>query len=158
MTHMLHVLHRVDRTLTCWMQRNATLLLRWSMGIVFIWFGALKLIPGLSPADGLIRETMAFLPLNYFIPFLALWEIVIGIGFIVGYGMRVTILLLFLQMAGTLSPLVLAPHLVWVQFPFVLTLEGQYIIKNVVLISAAVAVGAKLRADQKFDVWQSPDA
>jgi uncharacterized membrane protein YkgB len=60
-------------------------------------------------------------------------------------------------MAGTLSPLVLAPHLVWVQFPFVLTLEGQYIIKNVVLISAAVAVGAKIRADQKFDVWQSPD-
>lgn len=154
---MSQILHLVDRTLTDWMQRNATLLLRLSMGIVFIWFGALKLIPHMSPADGLIRETMAFLPLDYFIPFLAMWEIVIGIGFIVGYGMRVTILLLFLQMIGTLSPLILAPHLVWVSMPFVLTLEGQYIIKNVVLISAAVAVGAKMRADQKFDVWQGPD-
>jgi uncharacterized membrane protein YkgB len=138
------------------MQRNATLLLRWSMGIVFVWFGALKLIPGLSPADGLIRATMGFLPLEYFIPFLALWEIAIGVGFIVGYGMRVTILLLFLQMIGTLSPLVLAPHLVWTSFPMVLTLEGQYIIKNVVLISAAVAIGSKIRATQTFDVWQSP--
>jgi uncharacterized membrane protein YkgB len=153
---MTHILHRIDRTVTCWMQRNATVLLRWSMGLVFVWFGALKLIPGLSPADGLIRATMGFLPLEYFIPFLASWEIAIGVGFLVGYGMRVTILLLFLQMVGTLSPLILAPHLVWQQFPFVLTLEGQYIVKNVVLISAAVAIGSKIRADQQFDLWQSP--
>ncbi|MFN7471564.1 MAG: DoxX family membrane protein [Roseiflexaceae bacterium] len=95
---MVQTLARIDRTLTCWMQRNATTLLRWSMGIIFVWFGALKLVPGLSPADGLIRASMSFLPMEYFIPFLALWEITIGIGFIIGYGMRVTILLLFLQM------------------------------------------------------------
>ena len=154
---MTTILNRIDRTVTCWMQRNATLLLRWSMGIVFIWFGALKLIPGMSPADNLIRETMNFLPLDYFIPFLALWEIAIGVGFIIGYGMRVTLMLLFLQMIGTLSPLFLAPHLVWSHFPVVLTLEGQYIVKNLVLISAAVAVGSKIRAEQGFDVWQSPE-
>ena len=95
---MTTILNRIDRTVTCWMQRNATLLLRWSMGIIFIWFGALKLMPGMSPADNLIRETMSFLPLDYFIPFLALWEIAIGVGFIIGYGMRVTLMLLFLQM------------------------------------------------------------
>jgi uncharacterized membrane protein YkgB len=138
------------------MQRNATTLLRWSMGIIFIWFGALKFIPGLSPADGLIRESMSFLPIAYFMPFLALWEIAIGIGFLLGRGMRVTLMLLFLQMGGTLLPLVLTPHLVWTAFPFVLTLEGQYIIKNFVLISAAVAVGARLHASQTFDIWQAP--
>ena len=155
--NMTTILNRIDRTVTCWMQRNATLLLRWSMGIIFIWFGALKLMPGMSPADNLIRETMNFLPLDYFIPFLALWEIAIGVGFIIGYGMRVTLMLLFLQMLGTLSPLFLAPHLVWSDFPVVLTLEGQYIIKNLVLISASVAVGSKIRTEQGFDVWQSPE-
>ena len=154
---MTTILNRIDRTVTCWMQRNATVLLRWSMGIIFIWFGALKLVPGMSPADNLIRETMSFLPLDYFIPFLALWEIAIGVGFIIGYGMRVTLMLLFLQMLGTLSPLFLTPHLVWSHGPVVLTLEGQYIIKNLVLISAAVAIGSKIRAEQGFDVWQAPE-
>lgn len=153
---MTHFLLRVDRTLTCWMQRNATTLLRWSMGIVFIWFGALKLVPGLSPADGLIRASLSFLPLEYFMPVLALWEIAIGVGFLLGRGMRVTIMLLFLQMGGTLLPLVVTPDLVWKVFPFVLTLEGQYIIKNVVLVSAAVAIGSRLRAAQSFDIWQAP--
>jgi len=153
---MTHFLLRVDRTVTCWMQRNATTLLRWSMGIVFVWFGALKLIPGLSPADGLIRASLSFLPLEYFMPVLAFWEIAIGVGFLLGRGMRVTIMLLFLQMGGTLLPLVLTPELVWTAFPFVLTLEGQYIIKNLVLVSAAVAIGSRLRADESFDVWQAP--
>ena len=153
---MAQTLARIDRTLTCWMQRNATTLLRWSMGIIFIWFGALKLVPGLSPADGLIRASMWFWPMDYFIPFLAFWEIAIGVGFLVGYGMRVTILLLFLQMFGTLTPLVLTPHLVWTSFPFGLTLEGQYIIKNLVLMSAAVAIGSSVRASETFDVWQGP--
>jgi len=153
---MVQTLARIDRTLTCWMQRNATTLLRWSMGIVFIWFGALKLVPGLSPADGLIRASMWFMPMDYFIPFLALWEIAIGIGFLIGYGMRVTILLLFLQMFGTLTPLFLTPELVWTAFPFGLTLEGQYIIKNLVLMSAAVAIGSSVRASETFDVWQGP--
>lgn len=153
---MTQTLARIDRTLTCWMQRNATTLLRWSMGIIFIWFGALKLVPGLSPADGLIRASMSFLPMDYFIPFLALWEVAIGMGFLIGYGMRVTILLLFLQMLGTLSPLFLTPDLVWTAFPFGLTLEGQYIIKNLVLMSAAVAIGSSVRATETFDVWQGP--
>jgi len=138
------------------MQRNATTLLRWSMGIVFIWFGALKLVPGMSPADGLIRESISFLPFEYFMPVLAIWEIVIGIGFLLGRGMRLTIALLFLQMAGTLMPLVVTPDLVWRAFPFILTLEGQYIIKNMVLVSAAVAVGSRLRAAEEFDIWQAP--
>jgi uncharacterized membrane protein YphA (DoxX/SURF4 family) len=128
------------------------------MGIIFVWFGSLKFVPGLSPADGLIRASMSFLPIEYFMPFLALWEITIGIGFLIGYGMRVTIFLLFLQMIGTLAPLVLTPQLVWTVFPLGLTLEGQYIIKNVVLMSAAVAVGASVRGSREFDLWQRPEA
>lgn len=135
----------IDRQITGWMAAHGIGLLRISMGIVFFWFGALKLIPGLSPAEGLVRETITFLPFQVFLPVLAVWEMLIGLGFITNRLMRLTILLLFLQMPGALSPLVLRPDLVWTIFPFGLTLEGQYIIKNLVLISAALVIGATVR-------------
>ena len=135
----------VDRAVTHFMARHGVTLLRISMGIVFFWFGALKLVPDLSPAENLIRESITFLPMNLFLPFLAVWEMAIGLGFITGKFMRLTILLLFLQMPGTISPVVLRPDLIFTQFPFGLTLEGQYIVKNLVLISAALVVGATVR-------------
>lgn len=139
---------RLDRAIVEWMARYGVPLLRISIGIVFFWFGALKLIPGASPAEPLIREALYFLPMDFFLPFLGLWEMVIGLGFILGKFMRVTILLMMLQMVGAASPLVLYPQAVWVSFPFVLTLEGQYIIKNMVLISAALVIGSTVRGEQ----------
>ncbi|MEP7291568.1 MAG: DoxX family membrane protein [Chloroflexota bacterium] len=135
----------VDQTVTRFMARHGVTLLRISIGIVFFWFGALKLVPELSPAENLIRQSITFLPMNLFLPFLAVWEMAIGLGFITGRFMRLTILLLFLQMPGTISPVFLRPDLVFTQFPFGLTLEGQYIVKNLVLISAALVVGATVR-------------
>lgn len=127
------------------MARNGITLLRISMGVVFIWFGALKLVPDLSPAEPLIRETIDFIPMAIFLPLLAIWEIAIGLGFITGKFMRLTILLLFLQMPGTISPMFLRPDLVFTSFPFGLTLEGQYIVKNLVLVSAALVIGSTVR-------------
>ncbi len=139
---------QLDRRITQWMAAHGITLLRISMGVVFFWFGALKLVPGLSPAEGLVRATITFLPMEFFLPLLAVWEMAIGLGFITGRAMRLTILLLFLQMPGTMSPLVLRPDLVWSQFPIGLTLEGQYIAKNLVLISAALVIGATVRGGQ----------
>jgi uncharacterized membrane protein YphA (DoxX/SURF4 family) len=136
---------QIDAGITHWMAEHGLLLLRVSMGVIFFWFGALKLFPGLSPAENLIRETITFFPMHLFLPFLAVWEMLIGLGFATGKFMRLTILLLFLQMPGTFSPVILRPDLVFTQFPFVLTLEGQYIIKNLVLISAALVIGATVR-------------
>lgn len=136
---------QLDIRITNWMATYGLILLRISIGIVFFWFGALKLFPGVSPAEGLIRETLPFLPMNIFLPVLAIWEMIIGLGFIFGKFIRLTILLMFLQMGGTVSPIFLNPGAVWVDFPFVLTLEGQYIIKNLVLLSAATVIGATAR-------------
>ena len=135
----------IDTAVTHWMAKYGPPLLRVSMGIIFFWFGALKLIPGLSPAEGLIRATLPFLPMQLFLPTLAVWEMLIGLGFITGRFLRITILLLFLQMPGTISPILLRPDLVFTQFPFGLTLEGQYIVKNLVLMSAALVIGAQVR-------------
>lgn len=136
---------RIDRKLTHWMARAGIPILRVAVGVVYVWFGGLKMIPGLSPAEQLVRDTVPFLPGDLFVPFLGLWEVLIGVLFLAGRGLRVAIFLLFLQMPGTLSPLVVLPERVFTLFPFGLTLEGQYIIKNLVLIAAALVVGATVR-------------
>jgi uncharacterized membrane protein YkgB len=138
------------------MAHNGVILLRISVGVVFFWFGALKLIPGASPAEALIRDSLPFLPMNLFIPFLAVWEMIIGLGFMTGKFMRLTILLMFLQMGGAISPIFLNPTAVFATFPFILTLEGQYIIKNIVLISAAIVIGATVRGGYLVDQPKDP--
>lgn len=140
----------VDRGVTHWMARHGITLLRWSIGLIFIWFGTLKLVPGMSPADQIATETtmtLTFGVLSEDVARLALacLELAIGIGLVTGRFLRVTLLLLFAQMAGTLTPLVISPDRIWSDFPFVLTLEGQYIMKNAVLISAGFVIGATVR-------------
>lgn len=135
----------IDRAIARWMANNSLTILRIGLGIVFFWFGALKLFPGLSPAESLVRDTVFWIDPNWFIPVLALWEMAIGAGLILGRWMRLTLLLLFLQMPGTALPLLVLPETIWRTFPYVLTLEGQYIIKNLVFIGAALVLGATVR-------------
>jgi uncharacterized membrane protein YkgB len=135
----------VDTRITRWMAGYGITFLRIALGLVFVWFGALKLVPGLSPAEDLVRATVPIIPGGVFMPVLGVWEITIGLGFLTARALRLTILLLFLQMPGTLSPVVLLPERVFTAFPFGLTLEGQYIFKNLVLISAALVIGATVR-------------
>ena len=139
---------QIDRAITGWMARHGLTILRLALGIVFFWFGALKLFPDLSPAEDLVRETTYFVDPDWFIPVLAIWEMAIGLGLIFGLFMRVTLLLLFLQMPGTALPLVIKPDLVWTDFPFALTLEGQYIIKNLVLVGAGIVLGGTVRGGE----------
>ena len=136
---------KVDQVITKWMGENGLVILRISLGIVFFWFGVLKFFPGLSPAENLVRNTIYFINPDIFIPILAMWETLIGIGLITGKYMRITLLLLFLQMPGTALPLIVLPGVVWNKFPFGLTLEGQYIIKNLVLIGGGLVLGATVR-------------
>jgi uncharacterized membrane protein YphA (DoxX/SURF4 family) len=137
--------HNVDQRLTTWMARYGLLSLRVGLGIVFLWFGALKLFPNLSPAEDLVRQTVTFIPDSLFLPVLAVWEMAIGLGLIWGRYLRVTLLLLFLQMPGTALPMLVLPSAVWTHFPYALTLEGQYIVKNLVLVSAGLVLGATVR-------------
>lgn len=136
---------KIDVTLTQWMAKYGLATLRIGLGIIFFWFGALKFFPGLSPAEDLVRNTVFFADPDLFIPILATWEVIIGLGLIAGKYMRVTLLLLFLQMPGTVLPLFILPDVVWTSFPFGLTLEGQYIVKNLVLVSAGLVLGATVR-------------
>ncbi len=140
---------KIDPVITKWMSRNGFLLVRISIGIIFFWFGFLKFFPGLSPAQDLAVRTISILsfeliPDVVIINGLAFWEVLISIGLISGKFMRETLLLLFLQMAGTFAPVFLFPDEVFTHFPYAPTLEGQYIIKNLVLLAAGIVLGGKL--------------
>jgi uncharacterized membrane protein YkgB len=142
--------HRVDRSITRFMADHGITLLRISVGIVFLWFGVLKYFPGMSPATDLAVRTIRVLTGgalsdNTALYILATWECLIGIGLIVGKLLRVVLLLLWLQMAGTLMPLFFFTDEVFKVIPIAPTLEGQYIIKNIVIISAAIVIGATVR-------------
>jgi uncharacterized membrane protein YphA (DoxX/SURF4 family) len=150
MSEIYTVYERVDEALTTWMARYGLLLLRLSLGIVFFWFGFLKFFPGLSPAQDLATRTIEMLSFGLIKPavsiyILAVWECLIGLGLLIGRYMRVTLLLLFVQMIGTITPIFLFPDEVFTRIPYAPTLEGQYIIKNMVLISAALVLGATVR-------------
>ena len=140
----------VDVRLTQWMARYGVVTLRVTLGIVFFWFGVLKFFPGLSPAQTLAVKTIdaltvGLLPAGVSLALLATLECAIGLGLISGKFMRLTLLLLAFQMVGAASPLVLFPGEVFTQFPYAPTLEGQYIIKNLVLVSAGIVIGATVR-------------
>ena len=140
-----YLYERVDRAVTGWMARWGITVLRLGLGLVFLWFGALKLVPGLSPAEELVRNTIYFVNPDLFQPVLAIWEMAIGLGLLFGKFLRLTIFLLFAQMAGTALPLLLLPGVVWSEFPYGLTLEGQYIVKNLVIIGSAIVIGGTVR-------------
>jgi len=101
---------RIDLKVIGWMSRNGLFLLRISISVIFIWFGALKFFPGASPAESLAYRTIEVLTFGLFgeqtiLYGLAIWEVVIGLGLLTKKFMREILLLMYLQMAGTLTPL-----------------------------------------------------
>jgi uncharacterized membrane protein YkgB len=143
-------LEPLDRRVTAWMAHHGITLTRLALGIIFAWFGALKFFPGASPAADLATQTIERLTGGRLgslaaLRILATWEVLIGIGLLTGKLLRITLLLLWVQMLGTMLPLVFFRSKTFSSFPFVPTLEGQYIIKNLVLASAAIVVGATVR-------------
>lgn len=139
----------IDRRITAFLARYGLTVLRISIGVVFLWFGVLKFWPGLSPADRLALETIDRLTFGLLPPDiarvgLAALETAIGAGLVLGRGLRLVLLALLGQMLGTVTPLFLFPELTWAD-AFVPTLEGQYILKNMVFIAAGMAIGATVR-------------
>ena len=137
----------LDATLTSLMDQWSVPALRAALGIVFVWFGGLKVL-GVSPAADLVASTVYIVPAELFVPVLGVWEVLIGLCLLYRPLTRVGLLLLALQLPGTFLPLVLLPEVVYVTFPYALTVEGQYIIKNLVIIAAALVIGSTVRDDQ----------
>jgi uncharacterized membrane protein YphA (DoxX/SURF4 family) len=140
---------QIDGNVSNWLYRYGVTALRISIGFVFLWFGALKFFPGLSPAEELAGRTILIMTGGLIKPaisvtILAAWESFIGLGLLTGRILRTTLLLLFAHMMGTLAPFAFFPSEMFAGGPLVLTMEGQYIVKNFVLISGAMVIGATI--------------
>lgn len=140
---------KIDLALRTWMKENGFTLLRYSIGFIFLWFGVLKFFPGTSPAEKMVTDTINQITFGVFSDpqinvGLAIWETLIGLGLILGKFMRFTLLLLFLQLPGTFLPVFFFPEQVFEWIPLILTLKGQYIFKNLVLIAAAIILGGQV--------------
>ena len=124
-------------------------ILRVCLGIVFIWFGLLKVI-GQSPVAELVAHTVYWVPSEFFVPFLGVWEIVVGVGLLFAWVLRLTLLLFWLQMAGTFLVLVVKPEIAFQGGnPLLLTTEGEFVVKNLVLIAAGLVVGGSVQRGGK---------
>lgn len=143
---------RLDRLITALMRRWGVRLLRWSLAVVFVWFGVLKPL-GLSPAEPVVLKTVAWMPVltaDQWLSVIGWWEVAIGITFLFRRTLRLAIALLLVQMIGTFLPLAILPEITFQpgRFPYAPTLEGQYIIKNLLIISGALAIGGTLRRSE----------
>lgn len=119
-------------------------LIRIPIFIIFFWFGFLKIID-LSPAQQLVKDTVYWMPLlsaESWTYVIGVWEVLIAICFLFKRTTLIAMILLFLQMSGTFLPLLILPEITFQNSnPFLPTLEGQYIIKNIIIITAALIIG-----------------
>ena len=139
----------LDSLISQTMNKYGIYFLRYSVGVIFVWFGILKTI-GISPAQDLVANTVYWFDNKIdFVKFLGCWELIIGITMCCKPLIRVSIFLLFMQMPGTFLPLILLPEVCFTNLPIGLTLEGQYIIKNLIIISSALVIGGTV-ANQNF--------
>ncbi|MBI3319815.1 MAG: hypothetical protein HYZ89_04435 [Candidatus Omnitrophica bacterium] len=139
---------RLDQWLVQGMSRYGIEFLRIALATVFIWFGLLKLA-GRSPVAELVTSTVYWVPARHVVPLLGIWETVVGVGLLCRVALRVTLLLCWMLLSGTLLVLVLRPDITFqAGHPLLLTMEGEFIVKNLVLIAAGLVVGGTVQHQQ----------
>ena len=153
---------RIDTTVSAFLRRWSIPTLRVSLGVVFVWFGALKVFD-VTPVADLVGRTVYWFDPDWVVPVLGAFEVVVGVGLLFRIALRAVLGLFAAQMLGTFLVLVLLPE---VSFEdgniLLLTVEGEFVVKNLVLLSAGMVVGATVRARQAYGlrtevVEQFPD-
>lgn len=142
---MRRAFDRIDRWFVDLLSRWSIPALRVALGIVFVWFGALK-IARVSPVAELVARTVYWFDPHWVVPALGGIEVVIGVGLIFAVALRFILLVFLFQMTGTFLTLVVLPHVAFRNGdPLLLTVEGEFIVKNLVLLSAGLVVGSTVR-------------
>jgi len=141
------MLQFIDEFIIKFLKKTWKPLSRISIFIIFFYFGLLKVL-NLSPAsplvESLLNKTLPFISFNFFLKFFGVFEMFVGVLFLIPKIERIAIFFLILHMVIVALPLFLLPQITWQGF-LIPTLEGQYIIKNLAIISLALVIGAHLK-------------
>lgn len=140
MTQQTQAATDIQRTVHRLLQTYATTALRWAVGTVYVWFGALKLFQ-VTPVGDLVRDAVPFATPGWFVPALGAVEIVMGLWFVAGRSLHRLLPLFFVHMLGTFSVLVFLPGQAYQHYrPWELTMTGEFVVKNIVLLTAGLFV------------------
>lgn len=144
-----HRVAHVDAAITEILAKTSLPLLRASLGVVYLWFGALK-VAGASPVADFVADTLPFLPRRAAVLGIGLWEMAIGAGLLARVALRPMLILFAIQLAGTFLPFLTQPRSMFQRGnPLLLTTEGEFVLKNLVLLAAGVAVGSSIRRERE---------
>ena len=115
-------------------------MLRVVLGVVFVWFGVLK-VAGASPVGDLVARTLPWIPADVVLPVLGGIEVLLGVALMTGLGLRLVVLAMCLHLAGTFLTFLMAPALMFQRDnPLLLTADGEFVMKNLVLITAGLVL------------------
>ncbi|MEP2024392.1 MAG: doxx family protein [Reichenbachiella sp.] len=139
---------KIDNGLFALADKYGIVLLELSIGLIYMWFGILKFFPNYSPAEVLAADTLDLLTLHFFDKKILIWvlafgELLIGLALILKLKSKYVIWGLLVHMGGTFSPIFFFPEQVFTHPPFGFSMVGQYIMKNIVIISAALVIYTK---------------
>jgi len=137
-------LEQLDRRIAYWMRHTGHRLDRVLLGAVFIWFGMLKVF-GYTSATSIIAKTVYIGSPETTVPLLGLWEVAMGLCLVVRPLLRVALLLLFIRLPGTLLALALRPEVCFDGAVFLPTIQGQYLMKDFILVGTALILGGTVR-------------
>jgi len=136
----------IDERVIALLRRHAPTVMRWALGLVFVWFGALK-VANVTPVAQLVADTLALVPIpsSVLVPALGGFEIVVGLALVTGRFLRPVLAAMVGHLIGTFLVLVVQPQVAFQDGnPLLLTTEGEFVVKNLVLIAGALLVAAAL--------------
>lgn len=148
---LLQAYENIDLAVINFLRVHTVSMLRFALATVFIWFGALK-IADRSPVAALVADTVTWLPEGFIVPAMGVVEVAIGVGLLLGVGLRIVLLMFIAQMLGTFLVFVTQPGASFQEGnPLLLTTTGEFVVKNLVLIAAGLAVGSTVRKSHEGD-------
>lgn len=133
----------IERTFLAFVADHSLTMLRYSMVIVYVWFGLLTMT-GMSATAGLVADVFPFVPRGVFLVLLGGWEVAVGLALLSRRTLRLAVALLAAHAAVVMLPLVLFPSETFSYFPYGPSFEGVYIIKDWILLAGAMTVGGSL--------------
>lgn len=146
---VLDLYERLDTAVIDVLRSHAETVLRLALATVFVWFGALKLVDR-SPVATLVADTVSWLPSGFVVPALGAVEVAIGLGLLLGIGLRIVLLLFLLQMLGTFLVFITQPGAAFRDGnPLLLTTLGEFVVKNAVLIAAGLVIGSRVHSKRE---------
>jgi len=140
---MIEKYFKAEKKVSLYLKERSIPLLRYSLGIIYLWFGFLKVI-GISPAEELVERATHWINVHNIVIVIGVWEMVIGYCLLFRRFKRIGLWLFFLHYPGIWLPVFLNPEDVFTVIPYGLTLEGQYVVKNLVTLAAALVLVGSL--------------